>query len=527
MYSAVLCDDNEIILEGLKAGIDWKSLGIDVIGTAADGQEARQLMERQLPDILITDIRMPLLDGLELTRWAKGRNEQMAVVIISGYDDFQYARQAVRLGVIDYVLKPIDMEEFLGILQKVVARCGQARQMHRYTAAALLRAAAHAEMSDEALERECKRAQLDCGAWLCMVLIELGREHYAAYPEAVRYELEKKLLDFGEAVQRKGGYVTDQSGARLGFFLVGRDRQEVLSRRDEAISAARRFIRSDTLQAEVTLAVSDVFEGIRMAGQCAAQCETAMGYRFLTGLDSTIFYSDIADYSQLDLPAEENEEELDEQLTEAVKRADEEEAGKVLYRLAGYLRQKGGESYLYMMLRVSRLFARLESALFAMGEALSNVFDDPLLELKHITTRGNLDGAMAELEKTVMRLCQYLKSRQSRYSKPVATAMTYIKDHYSQSELSIEDVAAAIYLSTAHFSTLFKNETGVTFTDYLISIRMENAMRMLTGTDQKIYEISVACGYDSAAYFSSAFKKYTGMSPSEFKVSQGGWRHGK
>lgn len=308
MYKAVLCDDNEIILEGLKTGIDWERMDIQVAGTAADGQEARQLVESLSPDILITDIRMPIMDGLELTRWAKSRNEQIAVVVISGYDDFQYARQAVSLGVIDYVLKPIDMEEFLSILQKVVARCRQARQMHRFTAAALLRAAAHGEMSEEELAKECQRVNLPSRMYLCMILVELGRERYDAYPEAVRYELEKKLLDFGEEVQLRGGYVTDQTGSRLGFFVRGADRRELITRRDEAIIAARRAIRSDTLQAEVTLAVSDAFQGVRWAARCAAQCEAALGYRFLSGPEATLHYADIAAYSQLSLPEEGSEE---------------------------------------------------------------------------------------------------------------------------------------------------------------------------------------------------------------------------
>lgn len=518
MYKAILCDDNEIILEGLKNGIDWTSLNITVAGTADDGLKAQQMIERCAPDILITDIRMPIMDGIELIRWAKEYNEQLTVIVISGYDDFQYARQTVSLGVIDYVLKPIDMDEFLNILKKAVATCRMANKMHRYTVTTLLRAAVHGEMSNEELEKECVNVRIPFHMYLCMIIVDIGREQCNAYQEAVRYELEKKLLDFGESIQLKGSYVIDQMGSRLGLFVHGDSLQETIEHRDETILEARRSIVSDIVKAEVIIAVSNICRGMYEAAQCAEQCEAALNYRFLSGPKATIYYNDIAAYTQMVPPADVDDEKLDEQLIAAIKKADKQEAQGKLNLMAMYLRQKGGDSYLYMIMCVNRLFAHMERELADSNVALSSMFTDPLAELKKITTQRNLNDAMGMLSETVGKMCEFFKEQSKRYSKPVASAITYIKDHFNQSDLSIEQVAAAVYLSTAHFSTIFKNEIGVTFTDYLINIRMEHAKRLLLQTDQKIYEISIASGYDSAAYFSSAFKKYTGISPSEFKL---------
>lgn len=519
MYKAILCDDNEIILEGLKTGINWSSMDITVVGTADDGLKAQQMIERYSPDILITDIRMPIMDGIELIRWAKKHNERLTVIVISGYDDFQYARQTVSLGVIDYVLKPIDMDEFLNVLKKAVETCRMAHKMHRYTVTSLLRAAVHGEMSAEELEKECKNVRFPFDMYLCMIIVDIGREQCSTYQEAVRYELEKKLLDFGETVQLKGSYVIDQMGSRLGVFVQGKSLQETIEKRDQVILEARRSISSDTVRAEVVIAVSDICKGMCEAAQCAEQCEAALNYRFLSGPKAAIYYNDIAAYTQIVPPTYVDDERLDEQLILAIKKANKAEAQNALNLMADYLRQKGGDSYLYMVMCVNRLFAHMERELADSNIAFSSVFKDPLAELKEITTQRNLDGAMNKLNEIVVEMCEFFYKRVKKYSKPIAAAVTYIKDHFNQSDLSIEEVAAAVYLSTAHFSTIFKNEIGITFTDYLINIRMDYAKRLLMQTDQKIYEISIASGYDSAAYFSSAFKKYTGVSPSEFKTS--------
>ena len=120
MFQAMLCDDNEIILEGLSRQIDWEGLGICLSGTAADGQDAWNQMKDNPPDILITDIRMPYIDGLELSRLAKDLNPNIVLLIISAYDDFEYARTAMHLRALDYILKPIDLDAMNRILTKAV-----------------------------------------------------------------------------------------------------------------------------------------------------------------------------------------------------------------------------------------------------------------------------------------------------------------------------------------------------------------------------------------------------------------------
>ena len=139
MFQAMLCDDNEIILEGLSRQIDWEGLGICLSGTAADGQDAWNQMKDNPPDILITDIRMPYIDGLELSRLAKDLNPNIVLLIISAYDDFEYARTAMHLRALDYILKPIDLDAMNRILTNAVSHCRQFHHDKRLMATQLLR----------------------------------------------------------------------------------------------------------------------------------------------------------------------------------------------------------------------------------------------------------------------------------------------------------------------------------------------------------------------------------------------------
>ena len=117
MYRAILCDDNEIIAQGLSGAMPWSSLGIEFGGCCYDGLAAKELLDQEMADILISDVRMPFMDGLELTRYAREKNPDIRVIIISGYDDFRYAQEAIKLGAMDYLLKPVDPEELAGLLR--------------------------------------------------------------------------------------------------------------------------------------------------------------------------------------------------------------------------------------------------------------------------------------------------------------------------------------------------------------------------------------------------------------------------
>ena len=168
-----------------------------------------------------------------------------------------------------------------------------------------------------------------------------------------------------------------------------------------------------------------------------------------------------------------------------------------------------------MTFSISRLYTDLASELGSSGIELQDVFDNPMEEFKKVASSTTLEESIENLKQNLFKIIDSLNARKSKYGKQVEQAIDHIKHHYPESTLSIEDVARTVCLSTSYFSTIFKNETGITFTDYLIKIRMERAKNLLENTHLKMYEISSMTGYENAAYFSAAFKRYFRKSPSD------------
>ena len=169
MFQAILCDDNEIILEGLSSQIKWKDLGIELTATAADGNEAWELIQKNPPDLLITDIRMPYMDGLELSKKARELNPNIVILIISAYDDFQYARTAMHLQAFDYILKPIDVDQFCRVLENAVLHCSQLHYDKRLMITEYLRSIVTQDASD--LPAPSPDLDLDPGSYCCAFYI--------------------------------------------------------------------------------------------------------------------------------------------------------------------------------------------------------------------------------------------------------------------------------------------------------------------------------------------------------------------
>ena len=188
-----------------------------------------------------------------------------------------------------------------------------------------------------------------------------------------------------------------------------------------------------------------------------------------------------------------------------------------LQELHQWLFHQGKESYLYMTFSISSLYTNMVNELGQSGLDIQDIFENPLAEFKKIATSGTLETSIKTLKNILFRICDNIEISKSHYGKSIHEALNYIQNHYNDSSLSIETVASKVCLSTSYFSTIFKNETGTTFTDYLIQLRMKHAKELLNNTNLKMYEISSLVGYDNAAYFSVAFKRYWGHPPSKFQ----------
>ncbi len=523
MFKVILCDDNEIILEGLSRQIDWPELGMALCGTASDGEEGLRLIREVRPDLLITDIRMPYIDGLELTRLAKEVNPSLVPVVISGYDDFEYARTAMHLGVRDYVLKPIDMGEMMKTLKAARETCQKLYQNQQAARTGLLRKFLEPPLDLEALEAQCIPFRLDPQACCCIMEVGIQNLNLDYLSEDAQYSVELKFSQLLQQFEGSSLFILEKTSVWCRLFLYGGTKKDVAALRKQAVGQVRRQFPLDAKASgyDVAIASGNVQRGLGQAPLSLSQCIHALKYRFIKGANATIFYEEVESYSKAYEQRGIRGNPLDIDFLTPLKAQDKKGLERQLEALKVSLQQQGGESFLYMTLKVGSLYTRLAKDLGEAGIDIGELFEDPIEEFKKVTASGTLDAVIDNLGKSLFAICDFIKVNKSKYGKVIDEAVRYIQGHYHEPGFCIEEVAGAVSLSASYFSTVFRSETGCTFTDYLIRIRMNQAKELMAHTNLKIYEISSKVGYDNAAYFSAAFKRYTGVSPSEYQASCG------
>lgn len=239
MFQAILCDDNEIILEGLSSQIKWKDLGIELTATAADGNEAWELIQKNPPDLLITDIRMPYMDGLELSKKARELNPNIVILIISAYDDFQYARTAMHLQAFDYILKPIDVDQFCRVLENAVLHCSQLHYDKRLMITEYLRSIVTQDASD--LPAPDPDLDLDPGSYCCALHITMDEESLKRRSNDIRYEEEQKFSAVSTSLCQPGCYLLDSRHNSYTLALLSGSKLELITLRKILIDSVRKI----------------------------------------------------------------------------------------------------------------------------------------------------------------------------------------------------------------------------------------------------------------------------------------------
>jgi two-component system response regulator YesN len=517
LFQAILCDDNEIILEGLETQINWTELGISLAGTASNGNEALSLIQSIIPDILITDIRMPFLDGLKLTAKAKELNNNIVIIFISGYNDFEYARAAVQLGTIDYILKPINPNELVKALKTAIEHCQQIYQGQYMNQMEIIRDILYCDVSLLSVTERCISKHFDSEMYCCVMRIEMNDNELASLSSNSRLSAEIRFSRLLEQLTQTDIYIVERELSKCMLFLCNKFQKRIHELQDNIINMVRHIYFSEENNYDVVIASGNIYKGIFNGSKTMGECNRALKLRFIKGINATIFYNEVQEYSQAYDCRHEIDNILDIDFLTPVKNQDKKVLEERLRLLRERLKEKGGNSYLYMTLTIGGIYTGLMKELGEAGIDISEVFDDPIEEFQKVTDRGTLDAVIENLQQSLFKICTCIKTNKSRYGKIIENAFKYMHTHYKQSTFSIEEVASAISMSTSYFSTIFKHQTGSTFTDYLIKIRMNKAMELLTHTNLKIYEVSFRIGYDNAAYFSAAFKRYTGLSPSEYQ----------
>ena len=520
LYRIILVDDEEEVRKGIIRKIDWSSLGFEVVGDAENGAEALERIEQLEPEVVMTDIRMPFMDGLTLTEKIRQKYPSMKVLIFSGFDDFEYAKQAIRRNVSEYILKPINADELSAVLRRLKAELDREREERRDTERLRIRYTENLPVLQELfyanllsgrieLGKEQERAaQLDIdlsgGKWTAALAYIGGSRDAPLSTLSVQKLLEEALTEDRCKLFLYNDWIALILSLTETFSVY-----DLIRALDRACALASAY-----LGLTLTVGVGTPCRELSGLPRSAAEARTALEYRSMVGRGQVIYIGDLEPDRSLLLSFDEADERA---LTAAIKLGNDREVRSAAAALAEKLREakpSAGQYNLFLMELVTHLLKLTRRSGIGAEEVFGADFSLPP-QMSELPSLTELEDWCAE---RYLRLRTLIRRRQTDSAgQTVETAKEYIRQHYAESDLSVEKLCAYLHLSSTYFSTLFKRETGTSFTAYVTTVRMEAAAEAIRGTEEKTYLIAQRCGYEDPNYFSYVFKRHFGVTPTKYR----------
>lgn len=537
MCRVLIADDEPKVLLLIQSLIQWDELGLRLIGTAHDGVSALTLIKAQQPDILITDIRMPGHDGIELIARAKQLNPKIDCIIISGYRHFDYAQKAIRFGVEDYLLKPLKAAEINRTLRKMVekyqARARAEQREVEYSAQAenevkmrherfmlsvldgLYRAETPAAASLEALNASFG---LSLRAGVFQAILVKADVHFASFNANVRKLLAEKCLSVTQAalaphchacvlyVGKQGVYALLNFAAEQGKAL----RKALLAVIDELQSQAELFenIKVTIGQGRAATDLSEMQSSFREA-------ESAVANRLLFGAGKII--DKAAEFDVTACVSRVMTNEARKHILQGVEVLDAAKIDAIIKTLAqAIIRQEGVNGL--------AIAALCEECVHIVRFGLKSQNGvDAWIDAEEASTLEKF-GLCASWQEMFERLAAHASGllahiaerKKNENGKPVREAQKYIHAHYAL-PINLESISQTAGFNPTYFSLLFKKETGMNFLEYLTEVRIKEAKRLLADPRKTIADVASEVGYSDSKHFSKLFTRSTGLQPSKYR----------
>lgn len=522
--TVVLADDEPLILKGLSKLIAWEEHGVSIIGFAYDGKELLDLIEERKPDIVISDISMPHLTGIDIIKEVKRRSLPCKVIFISAYQEFAYARDAISYGAVDYLVKPVRKSDLEAVVAKTISLIREENEEDRLRSKL------------DHLERKNRDGEM--GGWL----EQLAEGTLSEQSEGYRYLRQKlkgplhavgvvridpagndngrwpaetqKLVEFAilnivhESMETCGpGYSFVRAGSYV--FAVSCEEPGLPAQLAETI----KHNVMNFLKLKVSVGVGEPVRSLSQLVISREQAELALSMTYFAGLNRVIQYRKLE-------PRKDREKELfalESEIIRALTGGSWEDARSKMRTLLQVVESAAIGN---RQLAVSTCFSALLHIVQEVKKA-EVPMSDWGFDIQHLQNRlgqyetyGALcDGVYDMLQELFDRIGDYPAGKEQ---KLIARVVQYIDEHYMD-DISLESVAAIAFMNPYYFSSFFKKQMKRNFKQYVTDLRMEQAMQLLKHTDMMVYEIAEKVGYNNARHFSDMFKKQTGKLPQEYK----------
>ncbi len=533
MYKLILVDDEEEVRKGIIKKINWESYNFETPLEAENGRDALELIEDSIPDVVITDITMPIMDGLTLVSVIKQSYPTVKTAILTGFDDFKFAQQAIKSGVTDYVLKPVLPQDINDLIQKLKDKIdGEIDQkediikLRRNYVESLpilrekfLIRLITGNPNNAEINKQIKLHNL------CLngnsFVVAAADIDASSLPKCDSEDDDEELCKF--AVLNITREIIAKYFLGEGFFhndnlviiAVSSERDKtVIVNRTLSVLEEIRYTVKKYLKITISIGLGSIVGSMDKLRDSYRNALSALEYKLLIGSNRIIYIEDVEPQTTENLVFDEAKEQM---LISSIKFSSEEgieKAVKILFKEISSAKASLKDYQLYFLEVLSSLSKLSRIFQLDIGEILgihSNVY----AELYKCTT-------MDEISDWIRCICLKLNNSisnkmQNKTQMLLEKAKDYIDHNFSDDTLSLQKLADHLHISECYLSMIFKREANETFLKYLIKVRLDAAKELLGNSDLQIAEIAEKAGYPDISYFSFFFKKNTGMSPREYR----------
>ena len=497
MLKLMIVDDEPFVRNALRTGVVWEKYGYEVVATCQDGQEALDMMPSMQPDIILTDVRMPFMNGMELAEKMHERYPEIIVIMISGYEEFEYAKAAVNYGAFAYLLKPLDIEELLKTLERAEKQIRDRKRLKEWkvTDGSVIEDILRGTFRSEKYEENRELLEAMEGLYYSVVIANIPENEMI---KAVKKELlTQSFMKFSLCIPN--------ISRNLLYVLKCRKPEQLEARREDFCLNLWQIIKKSGITG-FCITASRIGKGLEELLSLYYEAEETGKLRYLIE-DDSVYYADRS-YA---VRCQDMKQEVNELVLVAVKKKREE-----IYQTMNRVFEQFG-------LENVSLYEQKDYAKAVMYELKRQVhsvsFDE---KIGGYVTRLYFSTDKVEIKELLRNyLEEYLnyftKNSDLTIQAVIIMAKEYMEKNFRNPELSLSEIAEYVHLNPSYFSAVFSRYNAVTFVNYLNQLRMQHAIDRLIYTEQKISQIALESGYSNFTYFCRNFKKITGVQPKEYR----------
>jgi two-component system, response regulator YesN len=529
MYKVLIVDDELLVRVGLKTTIDWEANGFKVVAEASNGEQGYEQYKKHMPDVIITDIKMPKKDGLWLVEEVRKENHNAKILVLTCYDEFSYARKALKIGADDYILKSeIEDEELVAIMRSIKKKMDMDNKTKDIKDKVLtsrndIKRSIFTDMIKSGFNIDANLSERCAG-----IEFPLVNTKFAFASISINDTLDEVNLDSSKLKQRNHvirniildlfaersfEYIYSHQTKRYVFFLSSHmlNEMDIKKMFETAINSVKQYF-----DCSLNVVYTDVFDDVKET-QAAYKAFIDKAQILFYKYETSYFISNTKGVSLSEPKVFKLEKEYNTQFIEAIGQESLDKTKELIQEVGSYFEQNNVNPMIVKIF-YSKLIGNIFSSYGIFIENNNEINNNEQYH-QQVEISENLRGVMNLLVDFTSKVI--IAIQQMRYTNSkllINRALNYLDNHYDE-KISLEDVAQKLHLSKHYLCNAFKKATGENMSLYINKLRIEKAKRLLVESDGRIKEIFEEVGYSNQQYFSKVFKKVTGLTVMEYKES--------